>query len=68
MTAEDVKAKIDAIRASERDYEAAHSLEDKLLWEFVENVSGMDRADITDIAILLSEWHKESADQPRYCA
>lgn len=69
MTAEEVKFKIGLIRAAHRDYEKAHSLEDDLLWEFVECVADAcdDRAS-TEIAPLLLEWRKESAGQPRYCA
>lgn len=69
LTAEDVKSKIDLIRAVRRDYEVAHSLEDDLLWEFVECVADAcdDRAS-TEIAPLLLEWRKESADHPRHCA
>lgn len=69
MTAEDLKSKIDLIRAASRDYEKAHGLEDELLWEFVECVADAcdDRAS-TELAPLLLEWRKESANEPRYCA
>ena len=69
MTADDVKARIDAIRAHTRDYESAHSLEDTLLWDFVKFVAdACDDSASTDIAPLLLDWHKESEKDPRYCA
>ena len=67
----EVEAALQKIRDCGRDYEAAHGIEDDLLWSFVEAVDVMDISEVADIlriAGILRCWRKETADHPRYCA
>jgi len=70
MSEEGVGQRLQEMRELTDDWEAVHSKEDKLLWEYVQIIAAGDisETDIYDVAEVLIRWREETKDQPRWCA
>lgn len=66
MTENEIKARVKTIRDSKGDYEAAHGMEDKLVWDFIRSIPKQFEGEIAKKAklVLASSY----IHFPRHCA